>query len=160
MVMSLRNFTQNNRQLLLVGYEDGRVVLWDLLSQSELSSLSISEESVMCVDYSSRINRGVAASVGSDIHLFSLSGDLQLLNMKIVEVTNPGFQSAVIRDDAKLVATGGWDGRVRLFSAKTLKPLAVLCGHTEGVQCTAFSRDHTLATGSKDKTISLWSIYK
>lgn len=69
-----------------------------------------------------------------------------------------------LRHDKKILATAGWDHRVRLFGWKKLKPLAVLDYHAASVHCVAFS-DHRqaserlLAAGSKDRRISIWSIY-
>ena len=50
--------------------------------------------------------------------------------------------------------------RVRLYNMKKLKPLAVLKHHKGSVNTVAFSCDNaTLASGSSDSTIALWSVY-
>jgi WD40 repeat protein len=72
---------------------------------------------------------------------------------------NPGFNQILIRKDQKIVAAAGWDSHVRIFTAKKLKPLAVLSYHKENVQCLTFSTDNILSCGSKDHHISLWEIY-
>ncbi|KAK7933166.1 hypothetical protein WMY93_004062 [Mugilogobius chulae] len=81
-----------------------------------------------------------------------------------VTLVNPGVSQMCVRDDGKLLASAGWDHRVRLFGWKKLKPLAVLQYHTDMVLSVAFSnhQDPTqrlMAAGSKDQRISLWSIY-
>jgi WD40 repeat protein len=57
----------------------------------------------------------------------------------------------------------GWSHRIRIFSAKTLKPLAVLSYHRESVYSVAFcslpSSHHYVVGASKDHRISLWEIY-
>lgn len=79
-------------------------------------------------------------------------------------LTNPGVSQLCISGDGKLLASAGWDHRVRVFGWKKLRPLAVLQYHSDMVQSVAFS-DHQdpqqrlLAAGSKDQRISLWSIY-
>lgn len=50
-----------------------------------------------------------------------------------------GQQSLGIRSDARILATAGWDSRVRVYSAKTLKELAVLKWHKEGCYAIAFA---------------------
>lgn len=81
-----------------------------------------------------------------------------------VPLTNPGVSHLLIRGDGKIVATAGWDGSVRIFGWKKMKPLAVLQHHKDLVHSVAFS-DHPepserlMAAGSKDQRISLWSIY-
>lgn len=81
-----------------------------------------------------------------------------------VPLTNPGVSHLCIRDDAKIVAAAGWDGSVRIFGWKKIKPLAVLQHHKDLVHSVAFSNHpeparRLLAAGSKDQRISLWSIY-
>jgi WD40 repeat protein len=160
MVMALQSFTNNGTQYLLAGYEDGRVSLWDLTSQLEISSLRFYDDSIMCLGFSQHLSRGVVGSTGDELHSFSLTEDMQLTQLKTVQVSNAGLQCCVFRKDAKIIASGGWDGRVRVFRAKSMQPLAVLILHADTVQCAAFADDNTLVTGSKDKNICVWSIYK
>ncbi|KAG3196444.1 hypothetical protein PC128_g7620 [Phytophthora cactorum] len=65
-----------------------------------------------------------------------------------------------IRGDQRIVATAGWDHRVRVFHLRKLKPLAVLKYHSDSVFALDFSADSALlASCSKDHKIALWSIY-
>jgi hypothetical protein len=43
-----------------------------------------------------------------------------------------------LSQDGTVIAVGGWDGRVRLFSARSGKALGVLGYHRDSVQCLAF----------------------
>ncbi|KAG4304034.1 hypothetical protein PORY_002557 [Pneumocystis oryctolagi] len=92
-----------------------------------------------------------------------------------------GQQSLRIRSDAKIFATAGWDGKVRVYSCKTLSQLAVCKWHETGCHAIAFSeiipehcktiklfgkdrhlerlKKHWLAVGGKDGKVSLWEIY-
>lgn len=79
-------------------------------------------------------------------------------------LVNAGISDITIRRDKKILATAGWDHRIRIFGWKRLKPLAVLDYHTATVHCVSFSdhknaRERLLAAGSKDHRISIWSIY-
>lgn len=54
--------------------------------------------------------------------------------------------------------------RIRIYSWKTLKPLAYLSYHTQTINTVDFSEDlcdhgQLLAAGGKDSRISLWSLY-
>lgn len=96
-----------------------------------------------------------------------------------------GNSSISVSHDGKVVAVGGWDGRIRLFSAATFKPLGSLKFHRESVQALAFARadaklltqddtielgaesdsededvprDQWLASGGKDRRIALWAL--
>jgi hypothetical protein len=37
-----------------------------------------------------------------------------------------GVGDVVIREDSKIFVSGGWDGKLRVYSYRKLKPLAVL----------------------------------
>ncbi|GAA5862385.1 hypothetical protein JCM3774_002499 [Rhodotorula dairenensis] len=112
-----------------------------------------------------------------------------LPRMHVEPTPSPGKSGVAIRDDGKLLATAGWDGELRLYSAKTLAPLAVLSLHRLSLQAVAFApiprtatdRDSIegtesdddeqeegsaaarrrlwLATGGQEFKISLWEPY-
>ena len=62
--------------------------------------------------------------------------------------------------DATLLATGSWDGTVKLWDVVTERDIATLRVHTAGITSVAFSPiDATLlATGSWDRTVKLWDV--
>jgi WD40 repeat protein len=58
-----------------------------------------------------------------------------------------------------LIASGGSDSLVRVFSVSTGRSVKVLHGHTGWVRSVSFANDSsTLASGSEDGTIKLWNI--
>jgi len=59
--------------------------------------------------------------------------------LKINNTKHSGQQSLRVRSDGRLLVTGGWDTRIRIYSAKTLREVAVLKWHKEGVYTVAFS---------------------
>ncbi|KAI4646910.1 hypothetical protein J4E93_005134 [Alternaria ventricosa] len=105
---------------------------------------------------------------------------------KVIDTKHAGQQSLRVRSDGRLLITGGWDSRIRIYSTKTLKEVAVLKWHKEGVYSTAFGeilsqdeigcgdgainkrqRDreeqsklkHWVAAGAKDGKVSLWEVF-
>ncbi|KAF8943155.1 ASTRA complex subunit [Haplosporangium gracile] len=148
---------------MLVGYEDGSVTLFrdsTVASTAGTPAMTNSanttkkgkrtmevvwstkyhREPVLAVDVSSKA--GFAISCGSDNVLvkYDLSSSLQG-TPKVVKVALKanGMADGKIRSDEKVIALAGWDGRMRLFSSKTLKPLAVLKYHREGLYCLGFA---------------------
>ena len=79
---------------------------------------------------------------------------------------HPGINAVSLRDDRRIVATAGWDNRVRLYSWPKFIPLAILDVHAKPVSVLAWSEPiaakanaRILAAGSKDSRISLWTLY-
>lgn len=58
--------------------------------------------------------------------------------LKTVNTKHAGQQSLRVRSDGRILATGGWDSRIRVYSAKTLKEVATLKWHKEGVYAVGF----------------------
>ena len=59
--------------------------------------------------------------------------------LKVVNTKHSGQQSLAIRSDGRIFATAGWDSKVRVYSSKSLKELAVLKWHQVGCYAVAFS---------------------
>lgn len=72
---------------------------------------------------------------------------------KLSNTKHAGQQSLRVRSDDRLIVTGGWDSRVRIYSTKSLKEVAVLKWHKEGVYAAAFGEvideDHLKERGAE-----------
>jgi len=97
-----------------------------------------------------------------------------------------GNASVAIRDDGKVTAVAGWDGKIRLYSTKSFKSLGTLRYHKIACQCIEFARSlqveenpdseeidsddeelskeekidrsRWLVAGGKDNRVSVWSL--
>ncbi|SPO38538.1 uncharacterized protein PSFLO_04016 [Pseudozyma flocculosa] len=129
-IMSLRLLrprrTPHGSLACLVGYEDGYVKLWShdqptgwtLAWQRRLHS-----ESVMDISLTDDGEHGVS------------DADTQPL---ISETGKPGRAAVSVRNDDKVIAAAGWDGRIRLHSSATLQELGSLDYHRDTVETLAF----------------------
>jgi WD40 repeat protein len=153
MVMALRILYVNSALYLIVGTESGLTSVQKLNSNSsQWETTYISKphtQPVLSLDVTSTTPSLTTASP-SDMRYFTSSADalitlnpIQKLDenkpLKTLQTKHSGQQSLNVRSDGKIVATGGWDGRVRVYSAKSLKELAVLKWHKEGVYGVAFA---------------------
>lgn len=59
--------------------------------------------------------------------------------LKSVNTKHTGQQSLHVRSDGAIFATAGWDCKVRVYSAKSLKEVAVLKWHQSGCCSVAFA---------------------
>ncbi|CAL9708681.1 unnamed protein product [Knipowitschia caucasica] len=150
--------------LLLAGYEDGSLLLWDVTHISILSQVQTHPEPLMCLAFDPTRLKGISGSSDSKLSSWIVDSQNKIQLQDSVTLVNPGVAQMCVRDDSLLLASAGWDHRVRLFGWKRLKPLAVLQYHTDMVLSVAFSnhsdsKQRLLAAGSKDQRISLWSVY-
>jgi WD40 repeat protein len=59
--------------------------------------------------------------------------------LKVINTKHSGQQDLKIRSDSKIFATAGWDAKIRVYSVKTMKEVAVLKWHQVGCYAIAFS---------------------
>jgi WD40 repeat protein len=64
---------------------------------------------------------------------------IQTEPLKLINTKHSGQQSLKIRSDARIFATAGWDSKIRIYSVKTMKEVAVLKWHQVGCYTVAFS---------------------
>jgi WD40 repeat protein len=58
-----------------------------------------------------------------------------------------------------MLASGGWDGAIRLWRVSDGALLRTITGHTNWVNCIAFSPNgRILASGGEDRTLRLWRV--
>ncbi|KAF8577783.1 WD40 repeat-like protein [Ramaria rubella] len=194
-IMSLHLFRAINQRQprLLLAYENGSISLFVHTEATEKSIEGRGWDSLWTVK--SHAESVMAMVVGRDnLTAFTVSADHLLCRYRLEDKHSdasrltihrtkyPGNGALAIRMDGRIVAVGGWDGKVRLYSTKTFKPLGTLAYHKEGCYAIAFAcdmnkselsqdkKDDTddaddreerwrwLATGGKDARVSIWQL--
>ncbi|KAF8206583.1 WD-40 repeat-containing protein [Mycena galopus ATCC 62051] len=186
---------------LLGAYEDGSVALRRFVDSTGQTSVEgrgweivwkykLHVEAIMAMRVS-RDNR-LALTVSAD-HLVGrydlateagVEGDAGVSPGTVHRTSHPGNGCVAIRDDGRVCAIGGWDGKIRLYSTKNLKSLGTLRYHKSGCQAVEFARSvedpapagekddedeemtaeeleargRWLAAGAKDHRVSLWAL--
>ncbi|KAJ7659938.1 WD40-repeat-containing domain protein [Mycena rosella] len=170
---------------LLCAYEDGSVVLrrfageagassmegrgWDVVWRSKLHV-----EAIMAMRVS-RDNR-LALTVSADhvVGRYDLDADADGAGV-VHRTTHAGNGCVALRDDGRVCAVGGWDGRIRLYTTKSMKPGCLAVEFARAVECAEVKdgeedeedemsgaeregRGRWLAAGAKDQRVSLWGL--
>ncbi|KAK9449190.1 WD40 repeat-like protein [Limtongia smithiae] len=178
---------------LIVGYESGHIALFQL---AEMGSYTVA--------YLSKVHSSPVLSIAinpSDSSFISSSADPKIIKHPLVphstsslplqeiHTKHAGIASLVVRSDDAIFSAACWDGRVRVWSYRTMKLLASFPGgRQDGVTVVRFGimhaqmepgsdavariggllqykqeqrtrTRHWLAVGGKDGRIGLWDIY-
>ncbi|CAM9870240.1 unnamed protein product [Ectocarpus fasciculatus] len=155
----------------VVGHDAGHLCVYDLRATSAepLLESRLHKAPLLCVDVGSSCKQGVSGSADESINVFRLStrkassggrlcGSCEVV--KTFHLEHPGMSCVEIRRDQKMFVSGGWDHRVRAFSWKTPRPLAVLRSHEKNVHTVAYSpRIGGLVSGSGDSRVAVWELY-
>ncbi|KAI9031630.1 WD40-repeat-containing domain protein [Phycomyces nitens] len=148
---------------LVVGYEDGSVSMWfcDVLQRVATLVWDVQKhkQPVLSMAIDQTNTWVVSTSADNQIIKYAIqSGDV----LHQITLKKSGIAAVAVRPDNKIIATAGHDGRIRVFSCSSLRPLAILTYHRESAYCVAFgtqSGSNWLICGGKDARISLWSVY-
>ncbi len=147
-------FAPGARHLATAGY-DGTVSLWDPAAPvlSAASALDFPDEA-RAVAFANDGRNLFATGRGETLSAYDPSSGLNLRK----GMPGGGICLAVSADN-KTLASGAWDGRLRLISADTGAILAAIDAHPGGVRALAFGPDGTsLATGGQDGAVALWDV--
>jgi WD40 repeat protein len=170
MALSIFHSPTSQRLTVLAGFESGH---------TSVSSLSPSSNPVWQTTYTSQSHTqpilSLAPSPDKSFYLTSsadaiiakhpipasenddVEGTIGVVGgtpIKTLQSKHAGQQGLRIRNDGLVFATAGWDSKIRVYSCKSIKELAVLKWHKEGCYSVAFA-DVTTSSEHKDKDNAL-----
>lgn len=165
-LMCLKHIPVADRDYVLACYESGDFVTWDLQSHQVVDCKRF-DECPMTVDYDPVMNRGVFGGPSDKLGVFGYQRNtMEIVRKSDIQLKNAGVNCVKIRDDRKVFSVGGWDGRIRVFSWSSLRPLAVLSEHKAAVADIAHSMGRVslwnspiMGVAGLDGHISLWDLY-
>lgn len=164
MTVALTHHLTNHSLTVITGYENGQTAVTILTQSKSWETTYISQSHSQPV-------LSLSVSPGNDYYLTSaadaiiakhpipppalISGSAETTAIKTIQTKHSGQQGLRIRNDGKIFATAGWDARVRVYSCKGMKELAVLKWHKEGCYAVAFAKvddEPETEVGSKNNT--------
>lgn len=165
MCMALQAFSHPDSEGFLnviAGYEDGSMAIWDLRNPKlPFITTRLHTEPVLSIALDGPCHGGVSGAADDKTIFYTLDYQQNTcLPKKEIVHGRPGIADISIRKDDKIVATAGWDRRVRIYDYHRRRTLAILKYHVDLVNAVGFSDDcNLLASASKDGSIALWSLY-
>uniref|UniRef100_A0A2M4BU48 Putative g-protein beta subunit-like protein gnb1l n=1 Tax=Anopheles marajoara TaxID=58244 RepID=A0A2M4BU48_9DIPT len=171
-IMCFQPIELQSQRYLLAGYESGALALWDYRTGRAVGEparfVTADADCLLTLDYDPVTNRGICGGSSDKLALFAIDRKTQQVAAKSeIPLKNAGVHRVRIRKDLKVFASAGWDGRIRIFSWKSLRPLAVLTEHRGELLDIAYSQGivtmwnaPVMAAAGTDGQISLWDLYK
>lgn len=164
-VMCLQLVELSGKHYILAGFESGDIVLWDFFSSKMCSHIKL-RECITSISFDKTTSRGICGNASNVIQIFTINKDFSITLKCEISITNEGCNVVKLRPDRKIFVSGGWDGRLRLFSWKSLRPLVVLTEHRGNLTDVAFSPavvkqwdSNIMAASGSDGKVSLWNLY-
>ena len=147
--MALAIHSTSTSILIAAGYESGHTFLYHRPTTSSWQKIYSSQphsQPVLSLSISPQLNYFLTSSADAVIakHPFSTNHSLHPSSemnkpLKTIQTKHSGQQGLHIRSDGKVFSTAGWDSKVRVYSAKTMRETAVLKWHRDGCFATAFA---------------------
>jgi WD40 repeat protein len=150
------------------GSDDGAVRLWDIDTCKVVKKWTGHTKGVLSVCWSRDGRRVLSGSRDGTARQWEVeSGETMPEPIEIILTsikTGHRLYAVVYSPDTTLIATSGWardEYSIKIWDAKTGKPVATLKGHTDTVRCLAWTKDgKTLISGSHDCSIRTWNTAK
>jgi WD40 repeat protein len=153
MALSLRKHHSNGFLMVVSGYESGHAMVhiqqtfntsdqpwsWMKVLVSHPHS-----QPLLSLDVSPKDDLVFTSSADAIIAKFEIPTNASKSEVvekpdKILNTKHAGQQGLNMRSDGRIFATAGWDARIRVYSAKAMRELAVLKWHKEGCYAVSFA---------------------
>jgi len=167
MTMSLR-ITQrqddSSQFILAAGYESGHACVYNVSSSSWSLLYAFKSHSQPVLSVTIHLSQESFYTTSADAILAHHPIAIATHPIRLSNTKHSGQTSLQVRRDGRILVSAGWDGVGRVYSATTLRQLAVLKWHGGGLQAAAFSSGdregkRRIVMGGKDCKISLWDVF-
>jgi ASTRA-associated protein 1 len=160
MVMAISIFPhpKTTQLTVIAGYESGHTVVSQLTSSQTWQVLYTTQahtQPILSLDVSPPKDYYLTSAADAIVakHPIPTSSESNMTSvenmpLKTLSTKHSGQQGLRMRDDGKIFATAGWDSRVRVYDARSMKELAVLKWHKDGCYAVSFA---DVQTGTEEE---------
>ena len=142
-----------NGKILATVHRNKVIRLWDVEAGSTRFTLTGHKQTIRALAFSPNGKILASGENYQTIYLWDVTTGQQLTNSQTETTAN----TLQFSPDGKTLIIGGWNGKLHLLDAHTLRLLSTHIGHTNWVNALMFSEDgKTLFSASRDGTILLW----
>jgi WD40 repeat protein len=142
------------KELLVTGSKDQKIMLWDLREKKDLLSLDENTAEIQCVTFSPD-GKYLVGSDRNIVRVWTVEGEyINSLSGHATAVWSIDFNPAGDR-----IVTGSFDRTFKLWDFINLTELSEFEGHSKSALSVAFHpMGNLIASGSLDETIRLWDM--
>jgi len=145
-------------ELILSGYEDGLIKLWDFKKGRWLKTFEGHTASVRACPFTQDSSRFVSVSYDGTVKIWDITESKCL---KTLEIHDDWITCAAISPNGKYVITGSKDKTTRLWNLSTMEHMRIIGKHESEVMSVAWHPDNErILSGcaSPDSKMRMWNI--
>jgi ASTRA-associated protein 1 len=159
----LADISDPSQNILAAGYESGHACIYNVSSATWSTLYSFKAHSQPVLSLVIHPSQESFYTTSADALLVQHPTALSTQPIKTINTKHSGQTSLQVRDDGRILVSAGWDGSGRIYSATTLRQVAILKWHAGGLQVAGFSRQGAgkrwVVLGGKDAKVSLWDLF-
>jgi WD40 repeat protein len=145
-----------NEQTLASGSKDKQIFVWNLITNSILTILSLHKGSVNSIVTLDNNNNNKLVSCSNDKLIIIWKQQIPILMLK---GHADKIKCLVRLPDNNSIASGSKDKTIKIWNINTGQLLATLLGHNDKIRCLTVLPNGNLASGSADKNIRIWNVF-
>ncbi|MCU0532927.1 MAG: hypothetical protein MUD14_03400, partial [Hydrococcus sp. Prado102] len=144
-------------QLVASGSGDNTIKIWNVNEGKEIYTLNGHSNVVRSITFSPDAKTLASGSSDGTVKLWNTWNGKEI---RTLFEHSDQIISIAFSPDGEILASGSSDGIIKLWDIKSNVELVTLFAHSDWVSSVVFSHNDRLVSGSKDKTIKIWKIYR
>lgn len=135
--------------------QDGKLLLWSAADGQLLHTLNADRRRIRGISFSPDSKQIASAGEGRNIRAFDVATGAELVHFDV----RGGKLMSLVHCGQDLIATGGSDNIIRMWSLTEKKEIQQLVGHAGSIDTLDFcDTTGTLVSGSYDTTLKFWEM--